>query len=95
VGEQIRITLASPVGREELRIQFARERYHQVPAMLPRSRSDAMRLIEDGNHYLDQTRRDLPALSAGEQGQIENQLNQAGQDQQGAQGEVNQGGEQG
>ena len=94
-GEQIRIALASPVGREELRIQFARERFHQVPAIAHRSRSDAMRLINDGSAYLDETRRDLPSLSADEQGQIENQLNQAGQDQQGAQGDLNQGGEQG
>ena len=95
VGEQIRIFFASPVGREELRIQFARERFQQVPAVVHRSRSDAMRLINDGSNYLDQTRRDLPSLSADEQGQVESRLNQAGQDQQGAQDELNQSGEQG
>ena len=95
VGEQIRITFASPVGREELRIQFARDRFRQVPATVHLSRSDAMRLINDGRSYLDQTRGDLPSLSADEQGQVQNQLDQAGQDEQAAQGELNQGGEQG
>jgi hypothetical protein len=95
VGEQIRITFASPVGREELRIQFARDRFKQVPAIVHRSRSDAMRLINDGRSYLDLTRRDLASLSADEQGQVESQLNQAGQDEQAAQGQLNQGGEQG
>lgn len=94
-GEQIRIAFASTVGQEELRIQFARERFRQVPAVVHRSRSEAMRLINDGSNYLDQTRSDLPSLSAREQGEVESQLNQAGQDQQGAQDELNQSGEQG
>jgi hypothetical protein len=94
-GEQIRIAFASPVGQEELRIQFARDRFQQVPEVVHQSRSDARRLIDDGSNYLAQTRQNLPSLSAGQQGQVQNQLNQAGQDQQAAQDELNQQGQQG
>ena len=93
VGEEFRIAFASPIGKEELRIQFARDRFKQVPAVVHRSRATATRLIDDGNSYLDQTRRDLPSLSADEQGEVESQLKQAGQDQQGAQDQVNQEGQ--
>ena len=94
-GEQIRITFANRVGQEELRIQFARDRFQQVPAVVHRSRSAAVRLITDGGNYLDGARRDLPSLTADQQGQVQNQLNQAGQDQQAAEQQLNQNGEQG
>lgn len=89
-GEQIRIALANPLGKEELRIQFARERFQQVPSIVHRSRSAASRLIIDGRAYLDQAHNNLLSLSPEEQGQVETQLNQAGQDQHGAQNQLNQ-----
>jgi uncharacterized protein DUF5667 len=94
MGEQIRIAIASPVGREQLRIQFARDRFQQAGQVVQNNRSDARRLVDDGHSYLVQTQRDLPSLSAGEQGQVQNQLNQAGQDEQAAQNQLNQEGNQ-
>jgi hypothetical protein len=94
-GEEVRLAVASPVGREQLRIGFARDRFQQAQGIVRRSPSDARRLIDDGSNYLEQTRRDLPSLSADQQGQVESQLNQAGQDQQAAQNDLNQSGEQG
>jgi hypothetical protein len=94
-GEQVRLVVASHVGREQLRIQFARDRFRQAVQIVNVNRSDARRLVDDGSNYLDQTRRDLPALSTDQQGQMENQLNQAGQDQQAAENQLNQAGDQG
>jgi len=94
-GEQLRLVVASPVDGEQLRIQFARERFHQAQLVAHENRSDAKRLIDDGSNYLDQTRRDLRSLSADEQGQVQNQLNQAGQDQKAAEDQLNQQGDQG
>jgi hypothetical protein len=94
-GEQVRLVIDSPVGREQLRIQFARDRFRQAEQIVNVNRSDARRLLEDGGSYLDQTRRDLPSLSSEQQGQVENQLGQAGQDQKAAESQVNQGGDQG
>jgi hypothetical protein len=94
-GEQVRLVVASPVGREQLRIQFARDRFHQAEQVVSQNRWNARRLIDDGSGYLDQTRRDLPSLSVGEQGQVQNQLNQAGQDQKAAQDQLNQQGDSG
>lgn len=96
VGEQFRIALANPLGQEQLRIQFAQDRFHQVPAVVHMSRSAATRLISDGSAYLDQAHRGLPSLPAREQGQVQSQLNQAGHDQKGAQDQLdqNQGGDQ-
>jgi hypothetical protein len=94
-GEEVRLVVSSPMAREELRIQFARERFLQAKAVVPRSRSNAKRLIDDGSSYLNQTRRDLPSLPADQQGQVQSQLNQAGQDQQAAEEDLNQEGQQG
>lgn len=94
-GEQIRIAFASPLGREELRIEFARDRFKQVPAVVQMSRSDASRLIADGSAYLDKAHRDLQSLSADEQGQVENELNNAGDDEKAAQDQLNQEGQHG
>ena len=93
VGEQARLVVADPVGREQLRIQFARDRFHQAQGEVHENRSNAKQLVDDGRNYLDQTRRDLPSLSTGEQGQVTNQLNQAGQDQKSAEGQLNQQGQ--
>jgi hypothetical protein len=93
-GEQCRLAIASPVGREELRIQFARDRFRQAQDVVRENRSVAKRLIGDGRDYLDQTRRDLGALPSGEQGEVQNQLNQAGEDEKAAQGQLNQVGDQ-
>jgi hypothetical protein len=94
-GEQVRLAVASPIGREDLRIQFARDRFHQAQEVLSESRSDAKRLIQDGGDYLVQARHDLSSLSAGEQGQVETQLNQAGADRAAAENQLNQSGAQG
>lgn len=93
-GEQVRIVLASPLGREQLRIEFARDRFKQVPAVVHVSHSAASRLIADGSAYLEQAQRDLQSLSADEQGQVENELNDAGGDEQAAQDQLNQEGQQ-
>jgi hypothetical protein len=90
VGEQLRIALANPLGKEQLRIQFARDRFHEVPAVVHMSRSAASRLVNDGKAYLKQAQRDLPSLAADQQGKVSGQLNQAGQDEQGAQDQLNQ-----
>jgi hypothetical protein len=94
-GEQVRLAVASPVGREELRIQFARDRFHQAQEVSSESRTNAQRLIHDGSDYLHQARQDVSALSSGEQGRVENQLNQAGADQSAAENQLNQAGAQG
>ena len=94
-SEGIRLAVASPVEREHLRIDFARDRFRQAREVVRENRSDAKRLIVDGRDYLDQTRRDLSSLSADEQGQVENELNQAGDDEKAAEDQVNQLGEQG
>ena len=94
-GEQVRLAVASPVGREELRIRFARDRFHQAQAVMSGQRSDATRLIHDGSDYLEQARHDASSLSAGEQSRVENQLNQAGADQAAAENQLNQDGAQG
>ncbi|MDQ2943757.1 MAG: hypothetical protein M3R21_08845, partial [Candidatus Dormibacteraeota bacterium] len=69
--------------------------FRQAQVVVGENRTDAKRLIDDGRDYLGQARRDLPSLSAGEQGRVENQLNQAGQEQKAAENQLNQGGEQG
>lgn len=93
-GEEVRIVLASPLGRERLRIEFARDRFKQVPTVIHVSRSEAGRLIADGSAYLDQAQRDLPSLAVDEQGQVENELNNAGADETAAQDQLNQEGQQ-
>jgi hypothetical protein len=94
-GEGIRLAVASPVEREHLRIDFARDRFRQAREVFRDNRSDAKKLIVDGREYLDQTRRDLSSLTADEQGQVESEINQAGDDQKAAEDQVNQQGEQG
>jgi hypothetical protein len=94
-GEGIRLAVASPADKEHLRIDFARDRFHQAREVARENRSDAKQLIVDGRDYLAQARRALPFLSADEQGQVESEINQAGDDQRSAEGQLNkQGGDQ-
>jgi hypothetical protein len=95
VGEEVRLAVAGPVGREQLQIQFARDRFLQAGQVVHDNHSDATRLVDDGGIYLDRARRNLPSLTANQQGQVQNQLNQAGQDQQAAEQQLNQNGQQG
>ena len=92
-GEGIRLAVASPAEREHLRIDFARDRFRQARDVVRENRSDAKQLIVDGRDYLDQTRRDLASLSADEQGQVESEINQAGDDEKAAENQLNQQGE--
>lgn len=89
--EQVRLALASPSGREQLRIAFANSRTNQARAILRQGdRSNAKGLLHDSRDYLDQTKKELTTLPAGEQGQIQNQLNQAEANQQQAEKQLNQ-----
>ncbi len=90
VGEGVRLAAASPVGREDLRIQFARKRFSQAQQVVRDNRADAKRLVADGSEYLNQAQREVPSLTADEQGQVESELNEAGQEETAAQDEVNQ-----
>ena len=92
-GEDVRLVVASPVGREQLRIQFARDRFTQAKQVVRDNRADAKRLVADGSDYLNQAQRELPSLSADEQGQVESELNQAGREETAAQDQVNQEGQ--
>jgi hypothetical protein len=92
-GEGIRLAVASPADKEHLRIDFARDRFHQAGDVVRENRSDAKQLIVDGREYLAQARRDLSSLSADEQGQVESEINQAGDDERSAEGQLNQQGE--
>jgi len=95
-GEQARLALASPLGRENLRIDFANARIDQARAILRQGRlADAKALLRDSGAYLAQAKKDLGSLPANEQGQIENQLNQAQANEHQAQLQLNQDGAQG
>ena len=95
-GEQARLALASPVGREQLRIDFANARTNQARAILKQGgRADAKGLLRDSRGYLNQAKQDLGSLPANEQGQIQNQLNQAEANEDQAEFQLNQDGAQG
>jgi hypothetical protein len=93
VGEAARLAASDPVGREHLRIKFARDRFSQAQQLVRDNRADAKRLVADGSDYLNQAQSNLPSLSVDEQGQVENELDQAGQEESAAQDQVNQSGE--
>ncbi|HEV2033725.1 MAG TPA: DUF5667 domain-containing protein [Candidatus Dormibacteraeota bacterium] len=96
VGERIRITVAGPADREHLRITFAHERIRQATARLSHGdRSNAEELLHDSRAYLTDAKNELRDAPAGEQGQIQNQLNQAQADEQQAETQMNQEGAQG
>jgi hypothetical protein len=93
--EHSRIYLAGPSGKEQLRIDFAKDRFAQALSALMRSdRSDADLLLRDGRQYLDDARNGLGTVSAGEQGSVQNQLNQAQNDEHQAEDQLNQQGQQ-
>ena len=78
VGEQVRIALAGPPDREQLRISFAEARTAQARSRLEHGdRNNATALLRDSRGYLVQARNDLGLLSQDQQGQVQNQLNQA------------------
>jgi hypothetical protein len=95
-GEQFRLAVASPAGREQLRIDFANARISQALAILRQGdRTDAKSLLRDSRGYLAQAKKDLGSLPANEQGQIQNQLNQAEANEHQAELQLNQEGNQG
>jgi hypothetical protein len=95
-GEQLRLALASPAGREQLLIDFANARTYQARAVLRQGdRSDAKGLLRDSRAYLEQAKKGLGSLAPNEQGQIQNQLNQAEAIEHQAELQLNQDGAQG
>jgi hypothetical protein len=95
-GEQVRLTFADPTTREQLRMSFAQSRISQARMVLQHGdRTDARGLLRDSRHYIAETKQDLAGLPSGEQGQIENQLNQTQTDQNQAESQLNQQGAQG
>jgi RNA polymerase sigma factor (sigma-70 family) len=81
---------------EQLRIAFANARIDQARAVLREGdRANARGLLHDSRDYLDQTKKDLSNLPAGDQGQIQNELNQAVTNEQQAEKQLNQEGVQG
>lgn len=95
-GEQARLALSSPAGREQLRIDFANARVNQARAVLRQgARTDAQSLLRDSRGYLAQAKKDLGSVPANEQGQIQNQLNQAETNEHQAEAQLNQNGAQG
>jgi hypothetical protein len=95
VVEQSRIWLAGPAAKEQLRIEFAKSRFAQaLSALTHGDRSDADVLVRDGSQYLDDARNDIGTVPAGEQGSVQNQLNQAQNDEQQAEDQLNQQGKQ-
>jgi hypothetical protein len=94
--EQVRLALASPVGREQLRIDFANARIKQARTILGQGdRADAKGLLRDSREYLNQTRKELGNLPADAQGQIQNRLNQAEANEHQAEVQMNDDGPQG
>jgi hypothetical protein len=94
--EQVRLALASPTGKEQLRIDFANARISQAKAILRQGdRADAKGLLRDSRGYLAKAKSELGGLPANEQGQIQNQLHQAEANQQQAEFQMNQEGAQG
>jgi hypothetical protein len=95
-GEQARLALASPAGRERLRIDFANARINQARAILKHGGlADAKSLLRDSRGYLEQTKKELAGVPPNEQGQIQNQLNQAEANEHQAELQLNQDGAQG
>jgi hypothetical protein len=95
-GELVRLTFAVPSAREQLRLAFAQSRICQARAVLQQGdRSDAKGLLRDSRQYLAQTKQDIGNLSSGEQGEVQNQINQTEVQQSQAEAQLNQEGDQG
>jgi hypothetical protein len=92
-GEHVRLAVLGPTDRELLRIAFARQHFRQAQDAVHSNRSDATQLLRDGRAYLDDTRNELSSVPAGEQGQVENELNQATQEESQTENQVGQQGE--
>jgi hypothetical protein len=92
-GEHVRLVVLGPADRELLRIAFARQHFRQAQDVVHSNRSDATQLLSDGRTSLDDARKELPSLPADEQGQVENELNQASQEQSQTENQVGQQGE--
>jgi len=92
-GEDVRLTFAQPKQREELRIGFARDRFQQARDIARSDHDNARLLVEGGHDYLAQVRSTLGSLSADEQGEVENELDQATQDENDTQNQVGQHGQ--
>jgi hypothetical protein len=91
-GEDIRLALAGPKQRQDLRVGFARDRFQQAREIARTDRADARQLVSDGRGYLAQTRSELSSLSANEQGEVQNELDQAESDAANAENQVDQSG---
>lgn len=96
IEEQVRLDLAVPAGREDLRISFAEARIGQARTVLRDGDvSNARALLRDSRQYLVDARQNLADVPSGEQGQLKNELDQAQADQDNADSQLNQQGEQG
>jgi hypothetical protein len=96
VVEKVRLTVAGPADREQLRISFAHARISQANAQLSHGdRANAAELLRDSRTYLTETKNELGDVPVGDQGQIQNQLNQAQADEQQAEQQLSQDGAQG
>lgn len=93
-GEHVRLAILGTTDRELLRITFAREHFRQAQDVAHRNRSDAAQLLSDGRAYLDDARKELSSVPAGEQGEVQNQLNQAGAQQDQTENQIGQQAEQ-
>jgi hypothetical protein len=92
-GERVRLAIVGGTDRELLRITFAREHFRQAKDVVHRNRPEAVQLLSDGREYLTEAKSELQSLPAGEQGQIQNQLNQAQQEQSQTENQVGQQGQ--
>lgn len=90
VGERVRLAVVGATDRELLRIAFAREHFRQAQDLAHSNRQDAVRLLNDGRDYLTDAKKDLPSVPGHEQGQVQNQLNQAGEAQSQTENQVGQ-----
>src|ERR1700730_2231683 len=76
-AEQIRLTVAGRADREHLCISFAHARISQANARLSQGdRANAQDLLRDSQTYITEAKNDLGGVSSGEQGQIQNEINQ-------------------
>jgi hypothetical protein len=91
IGERLRLSIAGTASREELRISFARDRLQQAAAA--GSHGDkrvAAELLDDSRSYLQSAKSDLSALPAQERGKVEEELDEAGRQEQTTEDEVQQ-----
>lgn len=91
LGEHLRLDLAGAADRERLRISFARDRLQQAAAAGAHGDSRvAAELLDDSRSYLRSAIADLPDLPPAERGDVQNELNSAGHQEQTTAGELRQ-----